>query len=165
MDCEGTDMTEDDFDRSVRMNLKGSVFGENLALPLLARSGRGSVIFTASSAALRPMSDLLLYAPTKAAVVHFMRSYAVLAGPLGVRANAIAPGGTATPAYRRAMGIGDDAAGDERLREMGRSLPLGRMAQPEDIADIALFLASDLARYVTGVVIPADGGGVIRRDG
>jgi NAD(P)-dependent dehydrogenase (short-subunit alcohol dehydrogenase family) len=161
---EGTDMTEEDFERAVRLNLKGAVFGAKLALPLLARSGRGSIIFTASSAALRPMPDMLLYGLTKAAIVHYMRSLAVASAPLGVRANAIAPGATATPAYRRATGIDDSDAGDQRLREIGCSLPLGRIAQPGDIADIAVFLASDLSRYVTGVVIPADGGGVVRRD-
>jgi NAD(P)-dependent dehydrogenase (short-subunit alcohol dehydrogenase family) len=160
---EGIGLAEDDFDRSLQLNLKGAVFGADRALPLLTRSQRGSIIVTASSAALRPMPELLLYGMTKAALVHFVRSLSVAVSGTGIRVNAIAPGAVATPAYRRWMNIDDSEAGKERLRALGASLPLRRVAEPDDIADIALFLASDLSRYVTGVVIPADGGGTVNK--
>jgi NAD(P)-dependent dehydrogenase (short-subunit alcohol dehydrogenase family) len=119
------------------------------------------MIFTASMAALGPTPTLLLYGLSKAAIVHYMRSLAVAVGPLGIRVNAIAPGGVATPAFRRWLRLDTPEAETEHIRELGSSLPLGRLAEPEDIADIAVFLASDLSRYVTGVVIPANGGGSV----
>jgi 3-oxoacyl-[acyl-carrier protein] reductase len=85
----------------------------------------------------------------------YMRSVAKLLAPEGIRANCICPGATDTASMRRDYDLGIVAA---PLEVIAASVPMGRMGQPEDIADVALFLASDASRYVTGVALPVDGG-------
>ena len=78
----------------------------------------------------------------------------------GLRVNAIQAGGMLTPALTEMF-----LQSEERRRQMSERVPLGRLADPEDVADVALFLLSDLARYVTGTVVAADGGGLLHADG
>jgi NAD(P)-dependent dehydrogenase (short-subunit alcohol dehydrogenase family) len=150
------DFDERDFQRTVDMNLKGGTFGAVLGAPLLAKTGGGSIILTASVAALHG-SGPVLYGMTKAAVLHFTRSLAVRLGPDKIRANAILPGPILTPALRRYLSI-DSEGGPARAEWSAAHLPLRRLGTPEDVANVALFLASDASAFVTGVALPVDGG-------
>jgi NAD(P)-dependent dehydrogenase (short-subunit alcohol dehydrogenase family) len=152
----GLDYTEADFYHTIDMNLKGGAFAVALAEPLLAASGRGSIILTASVAALSG-SGPLLYGVAKAGVVQLARSFAVRLGPKGIRANAIVPGPILTPAYLR-FTRAEEAGGEERMARRAAAVPLRRAGTPEEIAEVALFLASDASSYVNGVALPVDGG-------
>ncbi|MEU9456270.1 SDR family oxidoreductase [Streptomyces sp. NPDC048277] len=127
-------------------------------LPLLRRSDAASVIFTASTAGVRGVAGLPVYAATKGAVIQFMKSLSLLLAPEGIRANAICPGGTDTAGMRAAF---QEGAVDASLSAIATTIPLGRVGQPEDIATVALFLASDASKYMTGTVIPVDGGATV----
>jgi 3-oxoacyl-[acyl-carrier protein] reductase len=124
-------------------------------LPLLRRSAAASVIYTASTAGLSAAAPLPTYSATKGAVIMFMKAVAKLLASDGIRVNAICPGATDTASMRRDYDLGIVTV---PLEVIASSVPLGRMAQPEDIADVALFLASDASRYMTGVAVPVDGG-------
>jgi 3-oxoacyl-[acyl-carrier protein] reductase len=124
-------------------------------LPLLRRSQSASIIFTASTAGLVGTPGLPVYAATKGAVIQFMKSIAMLLAPEGIRVNAICPGGTDTKGMRAAI---QDGTIDASLATIAATVPLGRLAEPEDIATVALFLATDAAKYMTGAVVPVDGG-------
>ena len=128
-------------------------------LPLLRRSEAASIIFTSSTAGLTGVAGLPVYAATKGAVIQYMKSVALLLAPQGIRANAICPGGTDTAGMRAAFA---DGIVDTSLAAIAASVPLGRIGVPEDIATVALFLASDASRYMTGTVIPVDGGATAR---
>jgi NAD(P)-dependent dehydrogenase (short-subunit alcohol dehydrogenase family) len=124
-------------------------------LPLLRRSRAASIIYTASTAGLVGVAGLPVYAATKGAVIQFMKSVALLLAPEGIRANAICPGATDTKGMRAAF---QDGTIDRSLDAIAATVPLGRVAAPEDMATVALFLASDASSYLTGAVIPVDGG-------
>ncbi|MFG2941204.1 SDR family NAD(P)-dependent oxidoreductase [Streptomyces sp. NPDC048282] len=127
-------------------------------LPLLRNSAAASVIFTASTAGVRGVAGLPVYSATKGAVIQFMKSLSLLLAPEGIRANAICPGGTDTAGMRAAF---QEGAVDASLSAIATTIPLGRVGQPEDIATVALFLASDASKYMTGTVIPVDGGATV----
>ena len=124
-------------------------------VPLLRRSGAASIIFTASQAGISGTAALPVYSASKGAVIQFMKSVALLLAPDGIRANAICPGLTNTAGMRSAF---QDSLIEETLAAFAKSVPLGRVAEPEDVATVALFLASDASRYMTGTVLPVDGG-------
>lgn len=127
------------------------------ALPLLRTKGDlanpARVVVVGSIGGIRPKVSSGLYGATKAAVHVLTQVFAVELAPSGVTVNAVAPGSTDTPMLTSAIGDGV-AAG---FRSSGTS-PLGRIAQPDDVASAILFLLSDDARYVNGVVLPVDGG-------
>jgi NAD(P)-dependent dehydrogenase (short-subunit alcohol dehydrogenase family) len=162
----GIDVSEDDWDFGAALNLRAPIFVTKAALPLLARGERGaSLIYTASIAGLvaSPMSPL--YAAMKGGVVQYARSVAFALGPEGIRANVICPGPTDTPMLSRFFGApGDDlgAAGSESaaaaLEGFLQRVPLRRVGKPEDVAQLALFLASEASSHLSGVAIPIDGG-------
>jgi NAD(P)-dependent dehydrogenase (short-subunit alcohol dehydrogenase family) len=161
----GIDVSEQDWERATAVNLRAPIFVTKAALPLLARGERGaSLIYTASIAGLvaSPMSPL--YAAMKGAVVQYMRSVAFALGPEGIRANAICPGPTDTPmlpsffAPPGLEGAEREAAAEQALSGFLQKVPLRRAGQPEEVAGLALFLASDASSYISGVAIPADGG-------
>jgi 3-oxoacyl-[acyl-carrier protein] reductase len=127
-------------------------------LPLLRQSRAGSIIFTSSTAGLTAVPPLPTYAASKAGVIQFMKSVALMLAGEGIRANAICPGGTDTASMRRDINLG---IVQTTVEELGRSVPIGRIGEPEDMARVALFLASDASRYMTGVVIPVDGGATL----
>jgi 3-oxoacyl-[acyl-carrier protein] reductase len=146
------------YNRCMTVNTWVPVFTTQQLLPELRRSSGASIIYTASTAGLIGVAGLPIYAASKGAVIQFMKSVALLVAADGIRANAICPGGTDTAGMRAAFDAGVIDAG---LAALGATIPLGRVGQPEDIAALALFLASDASKYMTGTVIPVDGGATL----
>jgi len=145
------EMRESDWDLVLDVNLKGGFFcAQAAALAMIAGGRRGSVINMASQA-IRGAVRGVHYSASKGGVVAMTRAMALELAAHGIRVNAIAPGltDTAQPRYGNT---------EDELAEMGRAVPLGRMAQPEDIASVAVFLAGDEARHVTGQTVHVNGG-------
>jgi 3-oxoacyl-[acyl-carrier protein] reductase len=132
-----------------------STFMTQQMLPLLRRSPAASIIFTASQAGLSGVATLPIYASTKGAIIQFMKSVALLLAPEGIRANAICPGATDSEGMRAEFPADKVHEG---LAAIGKGIPMGRVAQPEEVSALALFLASDASSYLTGAAIPVDGG-------
>lgn len=152
------DATEDDWDRSFAVNAKGTFLCSQAAAPGMVAAGGGSIINQGSVAALVGIANFASYCAAKGAVVALTRSMSVDLAPRGVRVNVICPGTVYTPLMEpmlRARGGGDMAAG---LALTVAKYPIGRLGTPEEIAAVALFLASDDSSFLTGSVISADGG-------
>jgi NAD(P)-dependent dehydrogenase (short-subunit alcohol dehydrogenase family) len=152
------DATEDDWDRSLAVNAKGTFLCAQAAAPAMVAAGGGSIINQGSVAALVGIANFASYCAAKGAVVALTRSMSVDLAPRGVRVNVICPGTVYTPLMEpmlTARGGGDLAAG---LALTVAKYPIGRLGTPEEIAAVALFLASDDSSFLTGSVITADGG-------
>ena len=149
---EFLDMTEAQWDEVLNVNLKGTFLCTQAVAQKLVERGRpGAVINLASSAAFRSSPRGVHYVASKAGIVGVTRATALELAPYRVRVNAIAPGTTDTAQPRYGMS-------EEELQAAGRQVPLGRMGTPEDVADLAVFLASDEARHITGQTIHVNGG-------
>ena len=135
-------------------NVQGPSWLINLVAPQMAESGGGSIILLSSIAGLTGSKNIGAYAVSKAADAQLARNYAVELGPQNIRVNAIAPGLVKTD-FARALWEGEDR------KTFAAKTPLGRLGEPEDIAGVAAFLASDAARFITGQVIVVDGGVLI----
>ena len=146
------DMDDNQFDKMVEINLKSAFRLTRLVAPGMAQRGSGSIINIASIAGLRPQYHGMLYSMTKAALIMMTQSFAVELGPRGVRVNAIAPGLIQTHLSEYYW------KDEERWTQMQRAQPLKHLGQPQEIASVALMLASNGASYVTGQTIIVDGG-------
>jgi NAD(P)-dependent dehydrogenase (short-subunit alcohol dehydrogenase family) len=137
--------------------LKTHVLGSHAltraVLPGMLRRKHGSILFVASMASLFGIPSVMAYATAKSAYLGMVRSLAVEVSPSGVRVNAIAPGWIETDMVRKAM-AGDAA----RKRRVLARTPLGRFGEPDDVGTAAVFLCSPAARFITGAVLPVDGG-------
>ena len=144
-------MKESDWDLVLDVNLKGSFLCAQAAARVMVQGGRGGVIVNLASQAVRGAVMGVHYSASKSGIVGMTRAMALELAPHNIRVNAIAPGltDTAQPRYGHS---------EEGLAELARAVPLGRMAQPDEIADVIVFLASDAARYVTGQTINVNGG-------
>jgi NAD(P)-dependent dehydrogenase (short-subunit alcohol dehydrogenase family) len=141
------------WDRVIRVNLTGAFLVTHAVLPHLLRQGRGAIVNTASEAGIRGGAAGAAYTASKHGLIGLTRSVAWAYAKDGIRCNAILPGPTAT---NIADGATFDPAGAARLSPV---LALGElMAQPEQMADAALYLASDAASFVNGAIVPVDGG-------
>ncbi|HEV3225544.1 MAG TPA: SDR family oxidoreductase, partial [Acidimicrobiales bacterium] len=147
--------SEEDWDRTIATNLNAVFWACRAALPVMLDGGRGSIISTASVLGLIGSEGYVAYGAAKAGLVALTRQIAVEYGPT-VRANVIAPGSIDTPRFRKVADEMDDTEGF--LAGLTRVIPLRRLGTADDVAGIALFLASDQSSYVSGAVIPADGG-------
>lgn len=148
--------TDDDWDTTMATNLDAVFWACRAAIPRMLDGGCGSIINTASVLGLIGSAGYCAYGAAKAGLVALTRQIAVEYGPV-VRANVIAPGSIDTPRFRK---VADDMgiARDDFLEMLHRNIPLHRLGSADDVAGIALFLASDQSAYVTGAIIPADGG-------
>jgi NAD(P)-dependent dehydrogenase (short-subunit alcohol dehydrogenase family) len=144
----------DDFVHVLRVNLVGTFAIIKYALPMLVDGG-GAIVTIASTASIRGHGYGAGYTASKGGVEALTRLLAVQYSPQGVRANCICPGGVDTPM------TGGTFATDEAKARAKQRVPIGRYAQPEDIGDVAVFLLSDDARYVTGQTVPVEGGATI----
>ena len=152
-----TDVPLEVWDRILAVNLTGPMLGCRHAIPEMLRRGGGSIINTSSIRAFVGGSQPIdAYTASKGALVSLTRSLAVVYGPQGIRTNVIAPGTIRTP-----MALVHDAHGDAGSRMRLARYPVGRFGQPEEIADLALYLASDESRWTNGAVMVIDGGAMI----
>ena len=152
------DATDDDWERCFAVNARGTFLCSRAAARAMAEAGRGSIINQGSVAALVGIANFAAYCAAKGAVVALTRSMSVDLAPRGIRVNAICPGTVYTPLMEplmRSRGQGDVAAG---LALTVTKYPIGRLGTPEEIAQVALFLASDDSSFLTGSVVTADGG-------
>jgi len=150
----GEQVDEAQFDEQFDINVKGVFYSIQKALPLL-RDG-GSIVLVSSIAHLKALDAHVVYAATKAAVRSFARSWAAELRQRNIRVNCLSPGPVLTPIIGK-MGIGDEqfAAFERQVTGL---IPLGRLGRPEELANAALFLASDDSSFVTGVDLCVDGG-------
>lgn len=152
------DASEEDWDRCLAVNAKGTFLSCRAAIPAMASRGGGSIINIASVAGLRGQRGFAAYSASKGAVISLTRSLAIDFGGLGIRANVVCPGAIPTPMTDqmfRSRGDGDLTQG---MNETIVRYPLRKLGTPEDIAQAALYLASDAAGHVTGSTITVDGG-------
>jgi NAD(P)-dependent dehydrogenase (short-subunit alcohol dehydrogenase family) len=147
------DLSDDTLLEMVGVNLLGALHGTRAVLPHMIQQGGGSIINTASVAAFAASRQRTSYGIAKAGVLQLTRSTAVENGRYGIRANAICPGPIRTPAFER-------FAPD--LEYYAAQIPMKRLGTPEDIAGVALFLASHLSAFVSGVALPVDGAATAR---
>ena len=127
------------------------------AIPIMAAAGRGAIVNTASCWGLRPGPSHAVYCMTKAAIASLTQCMGMDHARQGIRINAVCPNEVNTPMLRSGFARrGFDP--DEAVAELGRTVPLGRIAEPEDIAEVVLFLASGQARYICGSLVEVNGG-------
>ncbi len=156
---ESTDMAA--YDQTMGVLLRGVVLGMKHAAPIMKAQGSGSIISTASVAGVGIGFGPHVYSAAKAAIVHLTKSVANELGESGVRVNAIAPGGIVTPIFGKGMGLSPEQA-DQTLElikvRLANGQPIKRAGMPADIAEAALWLASDASSFVTGHTLVVDGG-------
>jgi NAD(P)-dependent dehydrogenase (short-subunit alcohol dehydrogenase family) len=157
-DAPVTELSEAAWARILRTNLESVFLCSKYAIPLIVASGGGAVINTASSAAVIGIPGCDAYTATKGATVALTRSLAVEFGPQGVRVNCICPSGVETEMLKQSNLENPDFD----ARSFFAMAPLGRFGTPEEIAALAVFLASDESSYINGAILRADGGITIR---
>jgi 3-oxoacyl-[acyl-carrier protein] reductase len=156
------DVPDGEWDAYWQLNLMSHVRAIRAALPVMRERGGGTIVNVSSTAAKRPSTGMPHYSVTKAAMLSLSRLVADLYAKDGIRCNAVAPGPTATDAWLGEGGLADQQGGDrdEVLAKVAAGRPLGRLARPEEIAAVVVFLCSDRTSYVTGAAWSADGGTV-----
>jgi NAD(P)-dependent dehydrogenase (short-subunit alcohol dehydrogenase family) len=155
------ELSDDDWQKSFELNLMSTVRATRAALPLMKEQGGGVIVNVSSTAGKRPSMSMPDYSVMKAALLSFSRLVADVHAADGIRCNAVTPGPTATSAWLGEGGLADQQ-GDrgQVLAKVAAGRPLARLAEPDEIAAVVVFLASDRASYVTGAAWSADGGTV-----
>ena len=160
------ELSEQDWEEMWQVNVMSYVRAIRAVLPGMRERGYGRIVNVSSTAGKRPSTGMPNYSVTKAAVLSLSRLVADLYAKDGILSNAVTPGPTASPAWLGPGGLADQAAArsgksrEDVLAAVGADRPLGRMAEPEEIAAVVVFLCSDRAAYVTGSAWSADGGSV-----
>jgi NAD(P)-dependent dehydrogenase (short-subunit alcohol dehydrogenase family) len=156
------EVPDDEWDAYWQLNLMSHVRAIRAVLPAMRARGGGAIVNVSSTAAKRPSTGMPHYSVTKAAMLSLSRLVSDLYAKDGIRCNAVTPGPTATAAWLGEGGLADQQGGDrdEVLAKVGAGRPLGRLARPEEIAAVIVFLCSDRSSYVTGSAWSADGGTV-----
>jgi NAD(P)-dependent dehydrogenase (short-subunit alcohol dehydrogenase family) len=160
------ELTEEDWAELWELNVMSYVRAIQAVVPGMRERGGGAIVNVSSTAGKRPSTGMPDYSVTKAAVLSLSRLVADVYAGAGIRCNAVTPGPTASPAWLAPGGLADQAAEragkcrEEILEAVGKGRPLGRLARPEEIAAVIVFLCSDRASYVTGAAWSVDGGTV-----
>jgi NAD(P)-dependent dehydrogenase (short-subunit alcohol dehydrogenase family) len=156
------ELTDAQWEHMWQLNVMTAVRAIQAALPHLRAAPGGAIVNVSSTAGKRPSTGMPNYSVTKAALLSLSRLVADLYASDGIRCNAVTPGPTATDAWLGDGGLADQAGGDrdDVLRKVAAGRPLGRLAEPEEIAAVIAFLCSERASYVTGAAWSADGGTV-----
>jgi 3-oxoacyl-[acyl-carrier protein] reductase len=160
------ELRDEDWDGMWQLNVMSYVRAIRAVLPGMRERGFGRIVNVSSTAGKRPSTGMPNYSVTKAAVLSLSRLVADVYAKDGILCNAVTPGPTASPAWLADGGLADQAAAragksrEEVLEAVGKGRPLGRLAEPEEIAAVIVFLCSDRASYVTGAAWSADGGTV-----
>jgi NAD(P)-dependent dehydrogenase (short-subunit alcohol dehydrogenase family) len=152
------EMSEEDMDRVLDVNLKGALISAQLAIPALRARGGGNIVFVSSVQAYVTLRGCVAYGAAKAGLVAATRALAVELGADGIRVNAVAPGTIDTPMLERDLSGMNTADAEGFLERVREGNALGRIGTVEEVADVVVFLVSDAARYVTGTTVVADGG-------
>lgn len=145
-----TDVSDDGFDRQIDLVLRHAWLTLQIAGPMLAATGKGSIIFIGSLAGLQSVPNVGMYSTAKAALFAMAKTAAHELGPSGVRVNVVAPG--------RIKGSGAIRPPEDYWPKIGAGVPLRRVGEPHEIASAVLFMASDMASYITGETLLVDGG-------
>lgn len=151
-----TESSDADWDLSVGVNVQAPFRICRAAIPIMAAADGGAIVNVASCWGLRPGPNHAVYCMTKAAIASLTQCMGMDHAHQGIRINAVAPNEVNTPMLRTGFarrGFDPDTA----VAELGRTVPIGRIAEPKDIADVILFLASDAARYICGTVVEVNG--------
>ena len=149
------EVTEQEFDRIYAINVKSIFHMVHAVAPLMSRQGGGSIINIGSTAGIRPRPGLTWYNASKGAVNLGSKSLAVELAPLRIKVNCVAPVMGETGLLEAFMGLPDTP---ENRAKFIATIPLGRLARPADVANACVYLASDEAEFLTGIVLPVDGG-------
>ena len=150
------ELPEEEYERVFATNVRGVYLGCKYAVPVMKQRGGGVIVNTASIGAVAPRPGITAYNATKGAVVTLTRGLAVEVAPFGIRVNAVNPVAADTGFTKTAVGV--DTYPDEIRKQVVATIPLGRLAEPRDVAAAVLFLASADAEFLTGVCLAVDGG-------
>lgn len=150
-----TTVEESEFDRIMDINVKGVFLGLKYVLKVMEKQGSGSIINTASTAGIRPEHSVAVYSASKHAVIGLTKGAALETANKGIRINALCPGGVQTALT---AGVADQFAEGGYIPEEISTMRIGRYAEPNELAEMVAFLASDKASYMTGSVVLVDGG-------
>jgi NAD(P)-dependent dehydrogenase (short-subunit alcohol dehydrogenase family) len=156
--AETADTTREDYDRVMAINLRGVWSSMKFELQQMRKQGRGAIVNCSSLGGLVGGAERGIYHAAKHGVIGFTKSAALEYAALGIRINAVCPGLIWTPMADQMVASGQG----EALKSMEKSVPMGRVGRPEEIADAVLWLCSDAASYVTGQSISVDGGYIMR---
>ncbi|WP_298852249.1 SDR family NAD(P)-dependent oxidoreductase [uncultured Ruegeria sp.] len=151
------DTSDADWSLSLGVNVEAPFRICRAAIPIMAEAGGGAIVNTASCWGLRPGPNHAIYCMTKAAIASLTQCMGMDHAHQGIRINAVCPNEVNTPMLRSGFekrGFDPDTA----VAELGQTVPLGRIAEPEDIADVIMFLVSDASRYVCGTLVEVNGG-------
>ena len=151
------DISGEEWDQTFAVNVKSIFWAAKFAVPEMKKSGGGSIINTASMAAIHPRANCA-YGSSKAAVIGLTKSLAWQLAPPNIRVNAINPDSTETPLLKKFLAADTDDQLEENKKQRKKVIPLGRLVKPEDIAYVAVFLASDESLMFTGSALNVDGG-------
>jgi len=152
-----TQATDEDFARSMAINVEAPFRLCRAAIPIMEQAGGGAIVNVASCWGVHPGPNHPIYVASKAAIASLTQCLGIDHAPDNIRVNAVCPNEVNTPMIRTGFATrGLDP--DQGIDELNASVPLGRIAEPEDIADVVTFLASDQARYLCGALIEANGG-------
>jgi NAD(P)-dependent dehydrogenase (short-subunit alcohol dehydrogenase family) len=151
-----TEVTDADFQKIIQTNVTAVFALSREVVKKMKETGKGSIINISSMASQYGIPKVIAYTASKSAIEGMTRAMAVELTPLGIRVNCIAPGFIATDMSAKALN-GDK----ERMQKVMSRTPMGKLGDPQDIGDAALFLASDSSKYLTGVILPVDGGNSI----
>jgi 3-oxoacyl-[acyl-carrier protein] reductase len=160
------ELSDEQWDALWQLNVMSYVRCIRAVIPAMREASKGVIVNVSSTAGKRPSTAMPNYSVTKAAVLSLSRLVADLYAPVGIRCNAVAPGPTATGAWLGEGGLADQQAArsmvtrEQVLEKVGAGRPLGRLAEPEEIASVIAFLCSERSSYVTGAAWSADGGTV-----
>jgi 3-oxoacyl-[acyl-carrier protein] reductase len=155
------ELTDEIWERAWQLNVMSAVRATQAVLPLMREQGGGVIVNVSSTAAKRPSTGMPDYSVTKAALLSLSRLVADLYARDGIRCNAVTPGPTATEAWLGEGGLADQQGDREEIfAKVAAGRPLGRYAEPKEIAAVIVFLCSERASYVTGAAWSADGGTV-----
>ena len=152
-----TEATDDDFKSTMAVNIEAPFRLCRATIPIMTTNGGGSIVNTASCWGLSPGPDHPIYIMSKAALASFTQCLGRDHAHQNIRVNAVCPNEVNTPMIRSGFSIrGLDP--DKAIEELSKTVPLGRIAEPDDISDVILFLASDEARYMCGSLVEVNGG-------
>ena len=151
-----TTTTEEDWDQTLAVNLKSGFLVSKYSIPHITKRGGGAIVITASVQSLGAQRNSLAYMVSKHALLGLMRSMALDYAKDNIRVNAVCPGAVDTPMLRWAASLDDNP--EAVIAACHKMHPIGRMGNPEEIAHLIAFLASDLASFMTGTAVVADGG-------